>query len=161
MENEELILSEINDYLKALIATKEIGNIRYETLIPKTHQYDRYTIEDFLVIYKISRLAKHGIINNKLATLLRELYETKLEIIKQVGEELYRQLFSSDEEENENTILLKELNEKAQLIDITLDKYNLNPNKLELITIIDMLIKNEQYEKNFNEIEIIKLIKTL
>jgi len=155
MENEDIILQLLNDYLKAEMEVKNIGDIRYRTPID-IYEYDKYKLEEFLIIYKIKRLAELGIISEKMATLLRELYDSKIEIEKQIGEE---QLFVSNEEENEYKIFLQKLEEKVQLIDITLNKYNLNPDKFDLINIIDMIIKNQKYDKITDE-EIVKLIKS-
>ncbi|MBR3661505.1 MAG: hypothetical protein IKN63_06395 [Bacilli bacterium] len=164
MENDEIILHLINNYLKNEMYTKNIRDINFESPISNLYAYKNYTIEDFFVFYKIKKLYKLGIINNKIKTLLTEIYDIKLQLQRELGELLYRNLFKSEEDlENKEfyTITISELDKKIAVIDANLSKYHLLPSEFEFSNAIKTLIKNEHYDQNSNEEDLIKLIKSL
>ena len=97
--------------------------------------------------------------------LLTELYSIKLQLQRELGELLYRNLFKSDEELEENkeiyTITVSELDKKIAVIDANLSKYHLLPSQFELSDAIKALIKSEHYDQNPSEEDLVKLIKSL
>ena len=163
------IFKEVSLHLKNYCMITDIGEITWliEHYAPVecSKKFDEYTIEEFLIMYKIGRLFDLGVVSKKEAVKLKELYDLKLLIDSKIGDEHRKEIDNFNIYEPNKTRLsnprLEELKKKSEQIDNLLVKYHLTPEDFELENIFDNLIKSENYNNSHRTEEIENIIKKI
>lgn len=109
-------------YLKKLIAKG--GN---QDVLSLPNEFDKYTVEEFLRLYKIKLLIEKGIVSEKNGETHRSAYIRHLELTKQIASELAKATDSSKEPSPHlsflnqiNSILIRSLS-RYHILDPILD----------------------------------------
>ena len=101
--------------------------------------YNEYTIEQFLLLYKLNRMEELGVISKTIANDLKGLLDVKKEVNTTIGEEARKQLYDP----SYNSDYLSELHKRSEMIDTELKKYHLTIDDISFEDIIDTIIKEE------------------
>ena len=146
------IFSELSFNLKSYFMIKRVGDItsfvEHSAPVKCTKKFDNYTVEDFLIIYKINRLLELGIISDKKAKLLNDLYNMKLRIREYIADEFYKNLDNFGT--IKNNLKIDKLNEQLNEINKILIEYHLTLEDFELKNTFDNLIKSENHDNNYS-----------
>ncbi len=142
--------------------SKKIGEVIKENEgkhnYPCTNEYDSYTIEQFIVLYKIKYLNYLSIIDDETAKTLEKLYLYRIELNRRMGDLAYEDLLK-DNKKNEQKI--KSLYEKVNKIDLVLNKYHLLVQDNDYDISFYTSIENADYSNSMSSDEIKALIKEL
>lgn len=116
------------------------------------NNYGNYTIEQFIILYKLNRMEELGVINEDIASNLRELLDMKMHVGSIIGEEAKRALYDPTYQTED----LSKLHKMTEKIDNHLKKYHLTMDDISLKDMIDTSIKEENKEsiKDNNNIRI-------
>ena len=141
---------------------KKIGEVIKENEgkhnYPCTNEYDCYTIEQFIVLYKIKYLNYLAIIDDETTKTLEKLYLYRIELNRSMGDLAYEDLLK-DNKKNEQKI--KSLYEKVNKIDLVLNKYHLLVQDNDYDISFYTSIENADYSNSMSSDEIKALIKEL
>lgn len=141
---------------------KKIGEVIKENEgkhnYPCTNEYDSYTIEQFIVLYKIKYLNYLAIIDDETTKTLEKLYLYRIELNRSMGDLAYEDLLK-DNKKNEQKI--KSLYEEVNKIDLVLNKYHLLVQDNDYDTSFYTSIENADYSNSMSSDEIKALIKEL
>lgn len=141
---------------------KKIGEVIKENEgkhnYPCTNEYDSYTIEQFIVLYKIKYLNYLAIIDDETTKTLEKLYLYRIELNRSMGDLAYEDLLK-DNKKNEQKI--KSLYEKVNKIDLVLNKYHLLVQDNDYDISFYTSIENADYSNSMSSDEIKALIKEL
>lgn len=130
---------ETNDILKLISEQVFLDtNIKISELTDEAGQFKDYTIEHYLVDYKITLLFAYGKIANELAQNLKELYNYRLLLEKQL-----LTLYINDSTKLDEIKLKEEL---IKRIDVELKKYHLIDLEFSVAETIKKNILLERYE---------------
>lgn len=130
---------ETNDILKLISEQVFLDtNIKISELTDEAGQFKDYTIEHYLVDYKITLLFAYGKIANDIAQNLKELYNYKILLERQIAILYMQNNIDNDE------IKLKE--ELIKRIDVELKKYHLIDLEFSIAETIKKNILLERYE---------------
>lgn len=128
-----------NDILKLISEQVFLDtNIKISELTDEAGQFKDYTIEHYLVDYKITLLFAYGKITNELAQNLKELYNYRLLLEKQL-----LTLYINDSTKLDEIKLKEEL---IKRIDVELKKYHLIDLEFSIAETIKKNILLERYE---------------
>lgn len=127
-------------FLKMNTKDRKVRDITRNFLIkPEGENYNEYTIEHFLMAYKLSRMEEFGIINEKIASDLKEMLDMKSHIrtviLEEKKTELYDPSYKSD--------IIPKLHRITETINNQLKRYNLTIDDLSIKDMIDNSIKEE------------------
>ena len=141
---------------------KKIGEVIKENEgkhnYPCTNEYDSYTIEQFIVLYKIKYLNYLAIIDDETTKTLEKLYLYRIELNRSMGDLAYEDLLK-DNKKNEQKI--KSLYEEVNKIDLVLNKYHLLVQDNDYDISFYTSIENADYSNSMSSDEIKALIKEL
>lgn len=141
---------------------KKIGDVIKENEgkhnYPCTNEYDSYTIEQFIVLYKIKYLNYLAIIDDETTKTLEKLYLYRIELNRRMGDLAYKDLLKSTKK-NEQTI--QSLYEKVRKIDLVLDKYHLLVQDKDCDLSFYISIENADYSNTMSSYEIKEVIKEI
>ena len=141
---------------------KKIGEVIKENEgkhnYPCTNEYDSYTIEQFIVLYKIKYLNYLAIIDDETAKTLEKLYLYRIELNRSMGDLAYEDLLKSNKK-NEQKI--RSLYEKVNKIDLVLNKYHLLVQDNDYDISFYTSIENADYSNSMSSDEIKALIREL
>ena len=141
---------------------KKIGEVIKENEgkhnYPCTNEYDSYTIEQFIVLYKIKYLNYLAIIDDETTKTLEKLYLYRIELNRSMGDLAYEDLLK-DNKKNEQKI--KSLYEKVNKMDLVLNKYHLLVQDNDYDISFYTSIENADYSNSMSSDEIKALIKEL
>ncbi len=151
---EDEILSCIEEEINLKFKIKDVYDFRHSHGDIHPSEYNKYSIEQYLILYKIKRLIKLNKISLKQGEKLIKLYKLQKRINDYCGRMSCERLLKDKEEltpKIEECLLLSKEIEKE------LNVYHLLDFKLNLEKIIDEVIINEEYPTkrkiNFNEME--------
>ena len=113
MDNKmEEILGIILTSLKSKIEVTRISEVLWDCMhsysVECTHEYNDYTVEEFLVLYKIKYLKSLGIIDNETTESLEDLFSLKQTLENKLGELTRHELYEKgmvDEKAVDNVLL--------------------------------------------------------
>ena len=147
MENEDMLkrndlMSFISEYLEMEIEYKKISQIKWDVFrnieAPiLTNKYDKLTLKDFIILYKIDKLLEENKISLEIANKLTELLYLKLELGEKIGI-----IALHDEEEKQQE--LKRLLQAYSKIEDIFNKYHLKESKYYFKKMIDGTIKSSK-----------------
>ena len=101
--------------------------------------YNTYTIEQFLILYKLNRMEELGVISEKIASDLREILEVKKEVDTLTGKEAKKELYDPSYKSAD----LQELHKMSETIYTHLKKYHLTIDDISFEDMIDASIKEK------------------
>lgn len=115
-------------------------------------EYDDYTIEHFLLLYKLSRMEEIGVVSEKIARDLKEIIDIKTKVGTMIGEEAKKELYIESYKSSD----LPKLHKMAEAINNHLKNYHLTIDDISLVDMIDLSIKEENNinKKEENNIKI-------
>ena len=158
----EQIFELITSSLLNKARNKKIGEVIKENEgkhnYPCTNEYDSYTIEQFIVLYKIKYLNYLAIIDDETTKTLEKLYLYRIELNRSMGDLAYEDLLK-DNKKNEQKI--KSLYEKVNKMDLVLNKYHLLVQDNDYDISFYTSIENADYSNSMSSDEIKALIKEL
>ncbi len=132
-------LSFISDYLRIELDTRRIGNIRWDVSLHTklsqqvyTNKFDKLSLTNFFILYKIIRLVQLNIINNEIGQLLLDLFYLRLDLNNKIN------LLCDDKDKALE--LEKALQVYGKITNI-FERYHLSSKDLQLEKIIDTNIK--------------------
>ena len=104
MHNKNELMKFLGKCISSRISNETIGNLRWNfghyTPVPNINDYDRLTINQYIIYYKIDRLAEFELIpaetRNELITLYDEYLRTNMEISEEVYKEMTIDGYKSD-----------------------------------------------------------------
>ena len=102
-------------------------------------EYGNYTIEHFLILYKLSRMEELGVVSEKIANDLKEILDIKTKVGIMIGEEAKKELYI----ESYKSADLPKLHEMSGIINDHLKNYHLTIDDISLVDMIDAIIKEE------------------
>ena len=141
---------------------KKIGEVIKENEgkhnYPCTNEYDSYTIEQFIVLYKIKYLNYLAIIDDETTKTLEKLYLYRIELNRSMGDLAYEDLLKDNKK---NELKIKSLYEKVNKIDLVLNKYHLLVQDNDYDISFYTSIENADYSNSMSSDEIKALIKEL
>lgn len=155
--NKKEILSLISNEIRSNFLIKKITDIKYNSITKyQNDQYDFLYIIEFLALYKIEKLEKLNLITKEVADNLRELLNLKIKLQNALGEKMIRNI-----KNNENEEVLNNITNKIIIIDAELNKYHILPLIEDLDLLMEIIIKNENYDikDNGEQKELIKTLK--
>ena len=154
------IISLVDRYVKVDFSFTKVSDLIFKyggkISISNKHKYDRYKVEQFLVIYKIAKLAERGVINERTKDVLEDLYKLKIATEHKIGE----QMLANSSKRKSDDFLLEGLKKRLELINEELEKYNLNIQNFDFDKLFDAIIETESYE-NANEEELNDFVRKL
>ena len=131
-------------FLKIYIKGMKVRNITRNYLSrPSERGYNDYTIEEFLILYKLSKMEEMGVISDKKATDIKEILDIKRQVDARTIEEAKREMY----EETYRSRDLPELNKLSATINNYLKKYHLTIDDMNFTEMIETSIKKENNEK--------------
>lgn len=158
----EQIFELLTNSLMVDARNKKIGDVIKENEgkhnYPCTNEYDSYTIEQFIVLYKIKYLNYLAIIDDETAKTLEKLYLYRIELNRRMGDLAYNDLLK-DNKKNEQKI--QSLYEKVRKIDFVLDKYHLLVQDKDCDLSFYISIENADYSNILSSDEIKEAIKEI
>ena len=158
----EQILELIIISLKKTSTSKKIGDIIFEQKdlhnYPCTNEYDNYTIEQFLVLFRISYLKYLNIIDEETSKLLEGLYLLRMDLNRRMGDIAYKNLYDKNERDQEK---IDSLYNGVQKIDEVLNKFHLLAPCEDSELLFFTTIENGNYENIASNEEIKELMKEL
>ncbi len=140
-------------YLKTYMKGMRVRNItRMYISSADEIDYSNYTIEQFIVLYKLCRMEELGVISREIADNLREILDMKRHIATIIGGEAKRELY----EPSYRSVLLPKLHKTIDTIDSHLKEYHLTIDDINLVDMLDASIKDENkpYIKEENNIRV-------
>jgi len=156
------ILDLIISSLMVKARTKKIGDVIKDHMgfhnVDCTNEYDNYTVEQFLVLFKIDYLEYLKVIDEETSVSLKNLYLYRLELNRKMGDIAYKNMY---EESIINKNKIQTLYEKVLKIDQLLSKYHLLINNDDYEMLFFTSIEKDKYENLSNSKEIKKLMKEL
>lgn len=102
-------------------------------------EYNDYTIENFLILYKINRMEELGVVSEKIASNLKEILDIKTKVGAMIGEETKKELYIQSYKSPD----LPKLHKMAEVINNHLKNYHLTIDDISLVDMIDAGIKEE------------------
>ena len=158
----EQIFELLTNSLMVDARNKKIGDVIKENEgkhnYPCTNEYDSYTIEQFIVLYKIKYLNYLAIIDDETTKTLEKLYLYRIELNRRMGDLAYNDLLK-DNKKNEQKI--QSLYEKVRKIDFVLDKYHLLVQDKDCDLSFYISIENADYSNILSSDEIKEAIKEI
>ena len=156
-------LSFVSDYISSSVIKSEIKKIKdemseYYDNIKFDNKYDGYTIEEILMLYKITRLRELNIVSEETALHLKELLYLRIEIDKEIWKQSITGAVYIFLEKNYIS-KLPELQKKREIIDTELRKYSLFIDINEITSFIDYSVKNRIYPTEEREKELKETLK--
>lgn len=103
------------------------------------NKYNNYTIEQFLLLYKLNRMTEMKVINESVSNKLKELLDIKMQVDNLIGEETRKGLYI----ESYKSSTLPELHKMEDIINKELKKYHLTIEDINFQEMIDLSIKTE------------------
>ncbi len=158
----EQILELIINLIQGKSRTTKIGDIVWEQRnshnVKCTNEYNDYTIEQFLIFFKINYLNNLAIIDDETKDSLERLYKIRIALNRKMGELAYKDLYN-DVKNNDKAIetLYKDLDK----IDSILDKYHLLIRSDDIETMFFTLVENNNYQDLNNREEMKILLKEI
>ena len=156
-------LNKISERLNAMVLTRRIAEMYYNSNNIDIEPYKNYTIIEYIQLYKTNRMLELGVINEKEHNCLMELFAIRKYLNNKLVSELIRESSSENiyiyEDKRYVSKNKKILSSSIQKIDEELSKYNLNMTPLELEKLIDYSILGEKadyqntYLTDLNELE--------
>lgn len=158
----EQILELIINSFKETSKSKKIGDVIKENKdlhnYPCTNEYDNYTIEQFLVLFKISYLNYLAIIDDETSKSLEKLYFYRIELNRRMGDLAYKNLYDKSIIDREK---IESLYDKLQKVDLVLNKYHLLVQNDECEMQFFTSIENGNYQDKVTSEEIKELMLEL
>ena len=156
------ILELITSSLMVSARSKKIGDVIWEHMrshnVECTNEYNNYTVEQFLVLFKIKYLRYLDVINEETYKSLEKLYLMRIELNRRMGEIAYKDLFD-EKKKNQNKI--QALYTKVLKIDEILNRYHLliNDNDYEMLFFTS--IEKDNYDNIATNEEINNLMREI
>ena len=140
MSNIKKELTSFEEYIKINMKAIKMRNIKHKYYSEiASHDYDDYTVEEFLTLCKINRMEELGVINESVSSKLKELIDIKMQVDDLIGEEARKVLYYNSSAPN----YLKDLHKMSDTIDSKLKKYHLTTDDINFTDMIDSVIKIE------------------
>ncbi len=133
------ILGLIQDEFQTIISSQTVSGLkdqylRYVSLDKFGNQYDEYTIEQFLIFYKIEKLYELGKISEQVYQRLRMISYLKIRLEK----------INTDFDESNNSSIQLELSKILMEFDQELEMYHLLSFDLDISQLMNFIIENEE-----------------
>ena len=158
----EQILELIISSLQGKSRVTKIGDIVWEQRnshnVECTNEYNNYTIEQFLVLFKIKYLNNLAIIDDETKDSLEKLYKMRIELNRRMGELAYKDLYGETKSNHET---IESLYKNLDKIDRVLDKYHLLTRDDDLERMFFISLENNDYQDANNSEEIKELFKEM
>lgn len=127
-------------FLKIYIKSIKVRNITRDYLSKGIgSEYNDYTIEHFLLLYKLNRMEELGIVNKKIASDLKEIIDIKTKVGNMIGEETKKELYIESYKSSD----LPKLHKMSGIINKHLKNYRLTIDDISLVDMIDANIKEK------------------
>lgn len=137
----------INDYFNIILETYKISDLKKELYDETSNKYNKLTIKDFLVLYKIE-----GIYNKDLSSnleykdkakgeTLKAMYLSYTRLNKKINEELAKEIKSNN---TYHSITKKRLEEIRDGMEVILRNNNIIPLDIKFENIINILSEEEK-----------------
>ncbi|MBQ6546681.1 MAG: hypothetical protein IJL74_01630 [Bacilli bacterium] len=150
MSNIKKELTSFEEYIKINMKAIKMRNIKHKYYSEiASHDYDDYTVEEFLTLCKINRMEELGVINESVSSKLKELIDIKMQVDDLIGEEARKVLYYNSSAPN----YLKDLHKMSEAINNKLKKYHLTMGDISFVDMLDATIKvenNKEYTKDQN-----------
>lgn len=155
MENIKKEFISFEKYFKIYIKTTKVRDITRNYISTPTYDYDDYTIEQFLILYKLNRMEEIGIINETIANDLKGILDMKRHVGAIIEEETKKELYVLSYKSTD----LPKLHKMVKTIDNHLKKYHLTPDDISFKDMLDASVKAENTEpiKDDNNIKVKKM----
>lgn len=143
MNNIEKEFDIFEEGLKVYSKVKKVNSITRRFL--SEEEYGNYTIEQFLVLYKLNRMEKLGVVNQNIASTLKEMLDMKRHVATVIGDEAKRAMYDPAY----NATDLSKLHDIDNKINNHLKKYHLTIEDISLKDIVDtsIMIENNELTK--------------
>ncbi len=163
MSGKEKIFELIIDYIKVNLSLKTIGELKHDTngycAVSVDSKYDKYTLEQFIVLCKIDKLERKRIISSNIANNLRKLYEEKIEINKKIGDFAICQITGKTDGLDRE---LESLSILRNFVDDVLKQYGLIITNDDYISLLfHNVVENDFNEQRKTDITLESAVKTL
>lgn len=128
-------------YLKIYMKGIKVRNITRH-YFSNMDDYSNFTIEQFLLLYKLSRMEELGTVNGEIANSLREILDMKMHIGSIIGEEAKKELYDPSYKNDD----LQRMRQSLKTINSHLKKYHLTIDDIKFADVFDVYIKSENNE---------------